>query len=215
MPIKILTPQEIEIEFNRQLSVLTDNEINSLCGLTIEQFTKIISKFKSKLELLELSYGEGKLPFIVCFRKDFVDITSVFLKVFSKKKHGFVDMNPYEPSVFLPIVELPESEIYIIINVETGYNYLNISPANCLVDINRRSRAPLTMEEGAMLTLFFPEILENKKDFNAIQMPGSRKLNDERVPSIWFSKGAPRLGWCWDNNVHTWLGSASCGNKVM
>ena len=26
---------------------------------------------------------------------------------------------------------------------------------------------------------------------------------------MWISERAPKLGWCWDGNPHTWLGTAS------
>ena len=41
-----------------------------------------------------------------------------------------------------------------------------------------------------------------------------------RTPAIWISggtgrdgaqnTGAPKVGWCWHNNHHSWLGFASC-----
>jgi hypothetical protein len=34
------------------------------------------------------------------------------------------------------------------------------------------------------------------------------------VTAIWISKGAPKLGWCWAGNPHTWLGSASCAKRI-
>ena len=39
-------------------------------------------------------------------------------------------------------------------------------------------------------------------------MAGSRR-GDQRVPAFWVSEGRPKLGWCWDRNPHTWLGTAS------
>ena len=35
-----------------------------------------------------------------------------------------------------------------------------------------------------------------------------------RVPALWISERAPKLGWCWDGNPHTWLGLASAGRRV-
>ncbi len=29
-----------------------------------------------------------------------------------------------------------------------------------------------------------------------------------------FGPDAGALGWCWDDNPHTWLGSASCGRRL-
>ena len=37
---------------------------------------------------------------------------------------------------------------------------------------------------------------------------------DQRVPAFWISEGRPKLGWCWDRNPHTWLGTASCATRL-
>jgi hypothetical protein len=41
-----------------------------------------------------------------------------------------------------------------------------------------------------------------------------RTAGDRRVPALWISGGAPKLGWCWAGNPHTWLGSASCATRL-
>jgi Family of unknown function (DUF5701) len=51
------------------------------------------------------------------------------------------------------------------------------------------------------------------RSHNAYSVLASR-CGDRRVPAFWVSKGAPRLGWCWAGNPHTWLGSASCQSRV-
>ncbi|HZI97726.1 MAG TPA: DUF5701 family protein, partial [Actinomycetales bacterium] len=53
-------------------------------------------------------------------------------------------------------------------------------------------------------------------------LAGSR-CGDRRVPALWISsgtgkdgtanRGAPKLGWCWAGNRHTWLGHASAGSR--
>ena len=48
---------------------------------------------------------------------------------------------------------------------------------------------------------------------NAFQALASRAGN-KRIPTFWTSKGAPRLGWCWAGNPHTWLGAASAGSRL-
>jgi hypothetical protein len=50
----------------------------------------------------------------------------------------------------------------------------------------------------------------------------SRRL-DARTPAIWISNGtgrdaaanrnAPKVGWCWAGNRHTWLGFASAAGR--
>ncbi|WP_374727409.1 DUF5701 family protein [Haloactinomyces albus] len=42
---------------------------------------------------------------------------------------------------------------------------------------------------------------------------GSR-AGDKRVTGIRVSKGAPRLGWCWGGNPHTWLSMASAARRI-
>ena len=54
--------------------------------------------------------------------------------------------------------------------------------------------------------LVTPESLLEKNGFNLL---GSRSA-DGRVPSIWMSQSAPRLGAVWPNSRHTWLGNAYC-----
>jgi hypothetical protein len=40
-------------------------------------------------------------------------------------------------------------------------------------------------------------------------------MGNQTVPAIWInSEKHPNLGWCWDRNPHTWLGSASCIGRV-
>ncbi|HYN94662.1 MAG TPA: DUF5701 family protein [Pilimelia sp.] len=31
---------------------------------------------------------------------------------------------------------------------------------------------------------------------------------------MWISGRAPKLGWCWEGNPHTWLGVASTGARI-
>jgi hypothetical protein len=40
------------------------------------------------------------------------------------------------------------------------------------------------------------------------------RCGDKRVPAIWISGKAPKLGWCWAGNPHSWLGSASAGARL-
>ena len=52
---------------------------------------------------------------------------------------------------------------------------------------------------------------------NAFQALATRSpvaLYTKRVPSFWVSKGAPRLGWCWAGNPHTWLGAGSAATRL-
>ena len=111
---------------------------------------------------------------------------------------------------FVPIddVEIPAGP-YVVEGVEAGHDLRNVAPDEALVTILERGRSPLTVEEGIALVSAHPEILRKNHCFS---LPGSR-CGDKRVPAIWISDGAAKVGWCWAGNPHTWLGNASCARR--
>ena len=68
----------------------------------------------------------------------------------------------------------------------------------------------VVVDEGVALLTHHPEVLTDR---NAFQVLASRAYN-KRVPSFWTSKGAARLGWCWQGNPHSWLGAASAAQRL-
>ena len=101
----------------------------------------------------------------------------------------------------------------------------NWSPDEALPAIEDAGRTPLTLTEGLHWLLQCPEVLERGHCFMTI---GSRKPKstgglDARTPAVWISNGtgrdgaanrdAPKVGWCWAGNRHTWLGFASAGSR--
>ena len=100
----------------------------------------------------------------------------------------------------------------------------NWSPNEALPAITERGRTPLTINEGISWLLQEPKVLEPNHCFMTI---GSRKPKgaglDARTPAIWISggtghdgparRGAPKVGWCWAGNRHTWLGFASARRR--
>jgi len=82
-----------------------------------------------------------------------------------------------------------------------------------------RERAGHELAEGVA------ERLQAKRCFMCV---GSRKATarglDARTPAIWISRGtgrdgrarlnAPKVGWCWAGNHHTWLGFASTTGRT-
>ncbi|GAA3754239.1 hypothetical protein GCM10022402_36140 [Salinactinospora qingdaonensis] len=79
-----------------------------------------------------------------------------------------------------------------------------------MVTITEQDRTPLTIGEGIAFITHYPDSLRKNNCFSLV---GSR-CGDRRVPALWISKGAPKLGWCWAGNPHTWLGSASCAGRA-
>ena len=104
--------------------------------------------------------------------------------------------------------------------VERGAKQLT-RPDEALRAIAQSGRTPLTLTEGLHWLLQQPAVLERGHCFMTI---GSRRRKpngglDARTPALWFSNGtgrdgaanrnAPKVGWCWAGNRHTWLGFAS------
>ncbi|MBB4854840.1 hypothetical protein HNP40_002232 [Mycobacteroides chelonae] len=111
--------------------------------------------------------------------------------------------------VYQPIVDIPQ-QAYLLTNTDTGSEFCNVTPESAGAAITARGRTPLTIEEGIALVTLHPDMLRKNKCFSLAASRGK----GQRVPAIWISDRRPKLGWCWDRNPHTWLGTASCGGRV-
>jgi hypothetical protein len=134
---------------------------------------------------------------------------------------GFVVTDMADVDLFEPVVPLPESALYVLAGIDRGDEMANWSPDEALPAIVAAGRTPLTLTEGLHWLLQRPAALERNRCFMTIasrlQKPNGRL--DARTPAIWFSNGtgrdgpahrnAPKVGWCWAGNRHTWLGFAS------
>lgn len=80
----------------------------------------------------------------------------------------------------------------------------NWSPDETLPAIRERGRVPLTVSEGTSWLLQEPERLERGRCFMTI---GSRKPTAKG--GLDSHSHAPKAGWRWAGNRHTWLGFAS------
>ena len=120
-------------------------------------------------------------------------------------------LTPDDLETFVPIeaVKVPDTPAYLAIDVDLGAGSRNVRPEDALRDVLEAGRSPLTLDEGIALVLQQPEVIARNWGFS---MAGSRR-GDQRVPAFWISEGRPKLGWCWDRNPHTWLGTASCSQR--
>jgi hypothetical protein len=104
-------------------------------------------------------------------------------------------------------VEIPISDFYILADIDRGKASINLPPKEAMISIVNAGRTPLTIDEGIAIVTHFPEYLIKNNCFSLL---ASRKPDNKTVPAIWInSQNHPNLGWCWDGNPHTWLGSAS------
>jgi len=113
---------------------------------------------------------------------------------------------------YLPRPELavPDAPLYLLVGVERGDEYRDITPRDALPAIAQRGRTPLTIDEGISLATVAPELLAKNHCF---MLAGSTR-GDKRVPALWISDKAPKLGWCFDRVPHSWLGVASASSRV-
>jgi hypothetical protein len=145
--------------------------------------------------------------------RDHVPAAAGITRVALRGKPAFTDMASEDLMRFRPIdgIPVPGGAAYLLADVDTGRETLNVTPDAALERITREGRSPLTVEEGIALVTHVPEVL---KTHNCFSLLGSR-CGDRRVPALWvMTGGAPRLGWCWAGNPHTWLGSASCAGRI-
>jgi Family of unknown function (DUF5701) len=142
-------------------------------------------------------------------------------------KPGFVVTDLADVDEFTPIpsLELPDAPLYLLRDLDRGDTMANWSPDEALPAITGAGRTPLTLTEGLHWLLQRPDVLERNSCFMTI---GSRRRKpggalDARTPAVWISNGtgrdgpanrnAPKVGWCWAGNRHTWLGFASAGER--
>ena len=107
-------------------------------------------------------------------------------------------------------VELPAGFAYLAGGIDVGSTYVNVTPEAALTSITAAGRTPLTIAEGLALVTVRPDMLRPNRCFS---LAGSRTGTNQRVPAIWISDRRPKLGWCWDRNPHTWLGTASASAR--
>lgn len=205
--------EELLSVFDSQVKRLIDMKYFKLAKLTEEKFIEILMPLREKLD--NITVGDENIPFVIVVKSSIVTPEKAMALVKAKGQQGEVRMTPLIPKDFAPLdsLKIPESEAYLLIGVDTGQKTLNVTPHNALEIFYKEKRSPLTIDEGVALVLQFPEVLTDKKKYNSFSILGSRR-NDQRVPAMWISFKKPRLGWCWDNNPHTWLGSASCQTRI-
>lgn len=205
--------QTLTTLFNQQIENLIEKDYPTLAGMSNEDFRKMLKPLQKLLtkELPEIDYECGKLPFAIVINETLVPLKKQMEHIVWRDANGIEKLFPKTPEDFSAIdsVAIPESESYLILNIDRGKDSLNITPENALKAIQDNKRSPLTIAEGIAVVTQYPDFLIKN---NCFSLAGSR-CGDQRVPAIWISEKRPKLGWCWDRNPHTWLGTASCEKR--
>ncbi|MEU8118109.1 DUF5701 family protein [Spirillospora sp. NPDC049024] len=216
-----MTPQTIfdaGAEFDRQVHNLVEREYPAMAGMTPEQFHALVTPLRPvavNAGKLACEPDAGRLPFLLVVQRQVVPIEQMMPRttLHGKAKTGFVD-HSFEPGslerfVAIKETDLPDQPVYLLFDIERGEEFCGAIPNDAMETIGARGRTLLTIEEGIAMTTQFPEVLVKNKCYSL----GGSRCGDRRVPAIWISKNAPKLGWCWERNPHTWLGMASAAHR--
>ncbi|NEK86059.1 hypothetical protein GCU60_09850 [Blastococcus saxobsidens] len=141
---------------------------------------------------------------------------------------GFVVADMTDVDAFGPVepVVVPDGPVYAVAGLDRGDHMRNWSPDEALPALIAAGRTPLTLAEGIHWLLQRPDVLTRNACFmtlgSRLVKPGGRL--DSRTPALWISngtgrdgrerRGAPKVGWCWAGNRHTWLGFASAATRT-
>jgi hypothetical protein len=207
-------------EFDRQVRTLTELGYPKASGLDLEGFAALVDPLRATaVASTDASYDDdhapdpeaGRVPFVLVVTRDVVPIEETMPRttLHGGKLPGFVD-HSFEPGALERFVAtketaLPDQRAYLLLGIERGEEFCGAVPREAMATIAERGRTLLTVEEGVALITHFPQVLVKNKCFSL----GGSRSGDRRVPAVWISQKAPKLGWCWEGNPHTWLGMAS------
>lgn len=189
----------------------------ALAGLDEDAFRAVVAPLEERLDELDRETpAEGEVPFVLVVTRHLVspEDTVPLLHLAGSAKPGRVDRNHAEGDLatYHPLEDLgvPAAPVYLLTGVQRGEEFCGTRPEEALPVIRSRGRTPITIDEGIALVAQVPEVLEKNRCF---MLSGSRR-HDRRVPALWISERAPKLGWCWDGNPHDWLGVASAAGRI-
>lgn len=212
-----LSPSELTNEFDRQINNLLHKKYPDTANLSQDAFLKYIELLRLKLSDIsvhEKDLDKGKLPFVIVVSNKLIPSEKMMMLVERESRNGVTVLRPHTSKNFKTIagVSIPDKNIYLLVDIDRGKENINLPPNEAMKLIAREQRSPLTIDEGIAIVTQYPQFLMKN---NCYSLLASRTGTDQRVPAIWInSKKEPNLGWCWDGNPHTWLGSASCVMRI-
>ena len=204
---------QLQQEFRRQTKTLIDKGYHIEAGITENELLGILALLEEKLYSLSVAVPDleiGYLPFVLVVKNSFVSTAKAMELVKRHDKKGITKLFPHTPKDFKVAfdIDIPKSNVYLLVDIDRGKDNINLAPIEAIELIKNSKRTPLTIDEGVAIITQFPNFLMKNNCFSLL---ASRTGKDKRVPAIWINqKREPNLGWCWDGNPHTWLGSASC-----
>jgi hypothetical protein len=198
-------------EFDRQLQAYLDAKYPTLAGVDEDEFVALVEPLRDKAAHARAS-SPDRIPFALVITSRLLTPDQALPTIHWNATTGWTEYTADDLAGYRPIggVDVPGDAAYLVTDVDTGKATLDVRVRDVVPLLGAQGRTPLTIDEGVSLLALWPGIL---KERNAFFLPGARD-SSKRVAALWVSKGHPRLGWCWEGNPHTWLGSASCGGRV-
>lgn len=202
-------------QLHSQVETLVRLGYPNLFAMTAREFEESLRRleqFVASSDGKRFDPSNGTLPFVLVVRSARTPVAVTLPLVTRRGKHAIERLYPKKPEDFTPSqsVSLPEGDAYLLREVDRGSETLNVTPDEAYQTILGQGRSPLTVEEGVAVLTQFPEFLQPNNCFSLL----ASRCGDKRVPAFWLSENRPKLGWCWAGNPHTWLGSASCTERV-
>ncbi|KJK57179.1 hypothetical protein UK12_18125 [Saccharothrix sp. ST-888] len=199
-------------EFDRQLRTLTEKGYPALPAAPLAELRGRLVARGGAMAPPEA----GRVPFLLVVARSTAPLeqTVPLTTLAGKSAPGIIDRHyaPGDLERFEPLktAPMPASDVYLLLDVERGEEFCGAVPEDAMAVVAERGRLLLTMEEGISFVTQHPAALAKNKCFSL----GGSRCGDRRVPAVWISRGAPKLGWCWAGNPHTWLGMASAAERL-
>jgi hypothetical protein len=187
----------------------------ALAGMTEGAFRAWLEPLTSPDAAAAFDPEAGRIATLMVIRQRIVAADRAMERVQVRGRAGYVDMNPSDPGTFheTEAITTPAADAYLVHGFDSGDDYRDQPPSAVLPQLLGGDRSPVTIDEALAAVVLHPELVARKHAFSILGSRSTAAQVTESVPAIWISRGAPRLGWCWDNNPHTWLGSASCAGR--
>lgn len=214
---------DADAEFARQVATMIEAGYPALAHMTAGEFSAQVDPLLEQVHGLNDGGGDtddidanDRVPWLIVVSSLMIAAEDLvpLLRLPGGSTPGIVDRNHGgEPlAQFLPRPELdvPVAPAYLVVGVDRGDEFRGVRPRDAVPTILDRGRTPLTIHEGLAFAMLHPASLEPN---HCYMLAGSRR-GDQRVPALWISGRSPKLGWCWDGNLHTWLGIASAKERL-
>lgn len=200
-------------EFDRQVQTLIGKGYPRLAGVSEPAFRERVGPLRAVVGGRTMAAPtRARVPFVLVISPRLVPANDQMTATELGGRPGFSVFDAEDIGRYQAIddVELPADDAYLVFDVDREPDTRNVAPEKAVGTILEHGRTPITVAEGIAFITQFPASLEKN---NCFMLAGSR-CGDRRVPALWISNKAPKLGWCWAGNPHTWLGTASCATRT-